>query len=173
MRRTISRRANPSDQGLRPGYRDGSAYRGHGVFGLKAEHSLPVRRNGCERLPVLERLRELQLSRKRAVHSDRKKNRCGTSAPWRSHVLDLAVDPWKTSGDALVDLRYGSTQALGSEAEARFPIASCSFSRCRRDFYNQQFSSSGLDGIRAVFIQAHACSNRLRRPGNPGVSHAR
>lgn len=59
-------------------------------------------------------------------------------------VLDLAVDPWKASGDALVDLRYGSTQALGSEADSSVSHSKLLIQQMQARFYNQQFSSSGL-----------------------------
>ena len=49
-------------------------------------------------------------------------------------VLDLAIDPWKTGGDALVDLRYGTSQALGSEADSSVSHSKLLILRCRRVF---------------------------------------
>lgn len=65
--------------------------------------------------------------------------------PYRGEVdLELAIDPWKSSSDALVDLRYGSTQALGSEEDSSVSQSKLIIQEMQARFYNQQFSSSGL-----------------------------
>lgn len=66
-------------------------------------------------------------------------------APHRGEVtLHLAVDPWKDSSDSLVDLRYGSVQALAMADQSQGSQSKLFVQDLGVHLFNQQFSGNSL-----------------------------